>query len=249
MDDPAMDADALLAMGFALGSLSGAEAREAAARHADDAGFRRACDEWAALLAPLSGEVAPVMPSAGLWDRIEAATAPAPAAVGEPVREPEPVVRRASIWESLGFWRGATAISAAAAIAALVVPRGVAPVAVPPEPAAPGQLLSARLAPESGGALLTAALDTDRRAVVVVPVGEQELKGRVPQLWLIPADGTPRSLGLISLGGTQRVEVPETVLKLVAEGAVLAVSLEPAGGSPTGLPTGPVVATGKLSAI
>jgi anti-sigma-K factor RskA len=239
-----MDPDAILAMGFVLGTLSAAERRTAEARHAAEPAFRAACDGWAATLVPLSDEIEPVPPTPALWERIEAATAPAAPAA-------EVSVRRAGLWESLGFWRGATAVSAAAALAAVVLPRGPVPEPVP-EPVQgpePGTLLSATLVPETGGALLTAALDTDRRAVVVAPVGEQDLKGRVPQLWLIPADGTPRSLGLISLGGTQRVAVPDTVLQLVAEGAVLAVSLEPAGGSPTGLPTGPVVATGKLTAL
>ncbi len=103
------------------------------------------------------------------------------------------------------------------------------------------------MAAESGRALVTASLDTGRSSVVVSPVASEDLDGRVPELWLIPADGTPRSLGLIDLGGVQKVSVSPTLLKLVAEGAVLAVSLEPAGGSPTGLPTGPVVATGKLT--
>jgi anti-sigma-K factor RskA len=239
-----MDADMLLAMGHALGTLSGAERREAEGRYAADPAFRRACDDWAATLAPLSEEVAPIMPSTALWDRIEAAIDPAPDAGAVPARRP-------GLWESLGFWRGATAAATAAALAALLVPRGSLPETAPPPeaPRAEGALLAATLAPETGRALLTAALDLDRRAVVVAPVGAEELGGRVPQLWLIPADGTPRSLGLISLGGTQRVAVPETVVQLVAEGAVLAVSLEPAGGSPTGLPTGPVVATGKLAAI
>jgi anti-sigma-K factor RskA len=71
----------------------------------------------------------------------------------------------------------------------------------------------------------------------------------VPELWLIPADGVPRSLGVIGLGGTQRVTLAPTLLELVADGAVLAVSLEPVGGSPTGAPTGPVIATGRLTAI
>jgi anti-sigma-K factor RskA len=255
-DREPMDSDDLLAMGYALGTLSAEERRVAETRHASDPAFREACDGWAAVLAPLADAVAPVAPSPALWERIEAAVAPdgavTPAATATaPATAPATVSatagRRVSLWESLGFWRGATAVSAAAAVAALLVPRA----AVPP-PAAdpvPGALLSATLAPETGGALLTAALDPARRQVVVAPVGAQALEGRVPELWLIPADGRPRSLGLISLGGTQRVAVPETVVALVADGAVLAVSLEPAGGSPTGLPTGPVVATGRLTAL
>ncbi|MEO1162117.1 MAG: anti-sigma factor, partial [Pseudomonadota bacterium] len=36
---------------------------------------------------------------------------------------------------------------------------------------------------------------------------------------------------------------------VLGDGITLAVSLEPAGGSPTGTPTGPVIATGKLQPL
>lgn len=117
-------------------------------------------------------------------------------------------------------------------------------------PAAPvGTLLTTTLSGEVGNALATAQLDTDRGQLILAPVSTASPGDRVPELWLIPADGKPGSLGVISLGGPQRVRVPETMLQLVAAGAALAVSLEPVGGSPTGLPTGPVVATGKLATI
>jgi anti-sigma-K factor RskA len=43
--------------------------------------------------------------------------------------------------------------------------------------------------------------------------------------------------------------VPKDLLSEVSKEAVLAVSLEPPGGSPTGQPTGPVIANGKLAAL
>jgi anti-sigma-K factor RskA len=241
-----MSPDDMLAMEWALGVLDPRARAHAEERRATDPEFRAACDDWLERLAPLSDELAPAAPAPDLWSRIEAEIdrAERPAAFAA---TPEPA--RASWWNSLGLWRGLSGALAAAALAALVLPRDPAPPPAAPAPAAPGPLLSATLAPEAGGALLTAALDPARRAVVIAPVATPALDGRVPELWLIPADGTPRSLGLLSLGGTQRIEVPATILELVAEGAVLAVSLEPAGGSPTGQPTGPVVATGKLTRV
>jgi anti-sigma-K factor RskA len=38
-------------------------------------------------------------------------------------------------------------------------------------------------------------------------------------------------------------------MQRVAAQATLAVSVEPPGGSPTGLPTGPVIASGKLTKL
>jgi anti-sigma-K factor RskA len=66
-------------------------------------------------------------------------------------------------------------------------------------------------------------------------------------LWALPPGQAPRSLGVIAPSEKR------TALKLVAaadqafaEIPMLAVSLEPAGGSPTGAPTGPVLYTGPF---
>jgi anti-sigma-K factor RskA len=45
------------------------------------------------------------------------------------------------------------------------------------------------------------------------------------------------------------VPVTPSLQQQLEQGAVLAVSVEPPGGSPTGQPTGPVVATGDLKNI
>ena len=62
----------------------------------------------------------------------------------------------------------------------------------------------------------------------------------------IPGDGVPRSLGLLADGGGT-IALPPGIAP--APGEALAVSLEPAGGSPTGAPTGPVVASGQLVSL
>jgi anti-sigma-K factor RskA len=253
---PEMTPDEALALDWALGTLEGRARLDAEDRRRTDPAFAALCAEWVAALAPVSDEVAPEIPSPALWERIESAIAKselAPEPDPRATRPPAPA--RAAWWENLRLWQGTTAAMGALALGLLVTrpaPVADAPAPTPapaPAPAQTGLLLSATLADEGGAALVTAALDTGGNAVVVAPVGQEALDGRVPELWLIPADGTPRSLGLIDLGGTQRVVVPATVLELVTEGAVLAVSLEPAGGSPTGAPTGPVVATGALTRI
>ncbi len=63
---------------------------------------------------------------------------------------------------------------------------------------------------------------------------------------MIPAGGTPHSLGLLANHGGTALTLTADNRARIAAGATLAVSLEPLGGSPTGLPTGPVVATGAL---
>ncbi|NNA59075.1 anti-sigma factor [Pseudomonas koreensis] len=69
------------------------------------------------------------------------------------------------------------------------------------------------------------------------------------ELWAIPADGKPISLGVIPLGGKGKVELSEAQQALIGKPIALAVSLEPKGGSPTGQPTGPVLYQGALAAL
>jgi anti-sigma-K factor RskA len=68
-------------------------------------------------------------------------------------------------------------------------------------------------------------------------------------LWLIPPDGRPRAVGLLRADQTVVLAMPPELAALAKNNAVLAVSLEPPGGSTTGLPTGPVIATGKLTSL
>jgi anti-sigma-K factor RskA len=67
------------------------------------------------------------------------------------------------------------------------------------------------------------------------------------ELWLIPAEGgDPVSLGVLGALDA-RIVVAESERPRLRAGATLAVSVEPAGGSPTGKPTGPVILTGRIS--
>ncbi|HTM58886.1 MAG TPA: anti-sigma factor [Burkholderiales bacterium] len=66
------------------------------------------------------------------------------------------------------------------------------------------------------------------------------------ELWVIPAEGgDPVSLAVLaSLDARLAIPVPHA--GRLKPGATLAVSVEPAGGSPTGKPTGPVILAGKI---
>ena len=68
------------------------------------------------------------------------------------------------------------------------------------------------------------------------------------ELWLIVGSDAPVSLGVLPAENTTRVSIPPH-LRRKLQGSVLAISEEPAGGSPTGAPTGPVLGTGQLTAV
>ena len=63
---------------------------------------------------------------------------------------------------------------------------------------------------------------------------------------MLPGEGSPVPMGLMNETGTQSEHVSIELLSRLAQAKGLAISIEPTGGSPTGLPTGPVVYTAAL---
>ncbi len=67
------------------------------------------------------------------------------------------------------------------------------------------------------------------------------------ELWALPKDGAPRSLGMIANAAAEtQIRIAASDARILAANA-LAISLEPAGGSPTGQPTGPVLCSGVIA--
>ena len=74
------------------------------------------------------------------------------------------------------------------------------------------------------------------------------VEGKSLELWALPKDGKPRSLGVFrNAGDTRLVLVPGD--RRLAGMTALAVSLEPGGGSPTGQPTGPILCSGAVASL
>jgi len=164
----------------------------------------------------------------------------------------------------VGRWRGsAIALAAIAAVlAAYIAISQVKPDLIPPRLRAVGADLIARTmpAPERGPTdrlvavlqqqpitpafLLT--VDTQQRNVIVRRVSAGQENGRSYELWLIAGRSTPpKSLGVVGSDEFTERPLPTNVDVDTLRAATFAVSLEPAGGSPTGAPTGPVLFTGK----
>ena len=89
----------------------------------------------------------------------------------------------------------------------------------------------------------------DYLKVEAAGVGSDRSPEQSLELWAIPADGKPISLGVIPAGGKGKVELSDAQKALIGKPIALAVSLEPKGGSPTGQPTGPVLYQGALAAL
>jgi anti-sigma-K factor RskA len=110
-------------------------------------------------------------------------------------------------------------------------------------------MLVATLVGDDGAALISAAYDPARGAVVLAPAAHPSLAGKSPELWVIEGKAPPRSLGVVDMDAPSARGIDKARLAGLKPGSVLAVSIEPAGGSPTGQPTGPVVAKGTLAAV
>ena len=132
--------------------------------------------------------------------------------------------RRASPWMWL-VWAAAGLAFAALAVAFFVWD-------------APNAGLRATLAGEDGA--LVVALDLQGSALDITQTATQPPDGSVFELWVVRPDQPPQSLGTFSAAGTLQVQTA------LADGETLAISIEPLGGSPSGTPTGPIIATGTL---
>jgi anti-sigma-K factor RskA len=226
------ESDKLAAAEYVLGVLGAAERRQAQQRLVHDEAFAAEVAFWEERLGGLADAVAPVAPPERTWSRIARATRPR-----------HPGAPRESLWQSLVFWRSfaiGSAALAAASIGALTFIE-ISPVARPP--------LLATLGAANGQPGFVAAVSAGGTSLMVVPAALLTSDPRAMELWLIPAGDKPHSLGLIAPGRPVRIEVPRELVARITADTALAVSMEPPGGSPTGQPTGPVIATGKLTSL
>jgi hypothetical protein len=115
-------------------------------------------------------------------------------------------------------------------------------------PVMPDALLAAAIAPVKKGAPVTAIYDPGSGALRIAETTLADDR-RSAQLWVIGADGTPHSLGLLRTVGATAFNVAAANRARLATGATLAISLEALGGSSTDVPQGPVVAKGIVSPV
>ncbi|MEX3014880.1 anti-sigma factor [Gymnodinialimonas hymeniacidonis] len=241
----------VLAAEYVLGTMS-AETRAAfKARLVNEPALVEEVRAWEAYFATMAElEVEEVTPPARIQRALEAQL------FGEPAGAVEAATQ--SIWEKVSFWRGVSLASSAVAVVALGV--AVLPYIQPPDPGAMPEGLDATGIPD-GTILMTHLIPTENStlglAVTREPSGQLQVRrvagdmsdGRAQELWLIVGDGAPVSLGLLGEDPLTTIDPDPQVARLFEAGAVLAISDEPAGGSPTGAPTGEVLALGTLVAL
>ena len=227
MAEPLTDELREQAAEYVLGTLAGEDRRSFERLLADNPSLRTEIAAWEARLVGLTDATSPVRPPQRVWLAIEDAIAPS--------TDADPHQRRRGWTHSLALWRG-LALAALLALVVITVP----PLLTPPAPRVPEPVYNLVVRDDAARPLWMVACDWRTRTYEVTRVAAgAPVDGKSHELWLVPADGgTPMSLGLIDRD-TFTAALPAAATWRSAK--AFAVSLEPAGGSPTGAPTGPVL--------
>ncbi len=217
-----------LAAEYVLGTLKGGARRRFEGHLHNDAALRRIVVEWQDRLAPLAEFSTAQRPRKQVWQGIAR-------------RLNLPRAHAAwQFWrnESVTFWRSLGRVSTAVA-ALLVVTIGVRSLQAP-------QLdYVATLTDDKAQTALLLTGDSRHQAMTVRVVGAAAVPGdKSLELWAVPKSGHPRSLGLLNERG--EVKLAMTSKAIGDDVALLAVTLEPKGGSPDpNGPTGPILYKGN----
>jgi anti-sigma-K factor RskA len=222
-----------LAGEYVLGTLSPSQHRAVQSQLEADAALSRAVDAWAQRLLPLARLAEPIEPPARLWLRIEKSLA-----LG---RAPGPADWCLRAWQSLDIWRGVAATGLASSMVMAFVLWTQVPanapqfmvVLVAPQDRAPGWVIQAN----------------DAQHISLIPLGTYAIPpDKALQFWT-KAEGwkAPVSLGLVKPG--QRIQIPLNALPALTANQLFELTVEPANGSPTGKPTGPIQFVGRAVPI
>jgi anti-sigma-K factor RskA len=203
-----------LAAEYVLGTLHGRARARFERLLRKETSLQETVHSWEVRLNPLAGQLPQEQPPRRVWRAIERRIRPMP---------------HSRFWQSLALWRGLALAGSLAALAfglyvALQPPRIAEPSAIAVFNRTDGQPM-----------WVVAALPAKNQLEVHSVNPPTVQPNQDLELWLIPPGGKPQSLGLLPREGSRRLPLPNL------SGGTLAVSLEPAGGSPTGQPTGPVL--------
>lgn len=226
-DDIPQD-DSLLAAEYVLRLLDPVEDAAFRARLATEPALAAEVTAWTTRLSGLDADVAEVAPRPAVKTGLERRL------FGQPQRLP--------LWQRVGLWQAVSLASVA--VAAFLALQSLQP----PQPVAPTPLFVSEIAAEDQSLRLLAVYDAQAAELRLTRTAGSAAEGRVLQLWAIAGDAAPVSLGVLPETGTTAVILPEALRAGLAD-LVLAISDEPPGGSPTGAPTGAVLAVGQVSAL
>jgi anti-sigma-K factor RskA len=218
-----------LAAEYVLATLRGGARRRFDALQVRHAILRRAVEEWQDRLHPLAEFAPAAAPRPQVWDNISRQ-------VGLGQTSGAGWLQR--LRDSLGFWRGLSLASTtlAAVLVAVLLTRQFG-ADTPPS-------FVAMLADDKSQPVAVVTGNARTHSLTVKLVAPQNVAAdRSLELWAVPKEGNPRSLGLLAADGSITLALPANATPDTVP--LLAVTLEPKGGSPKADgPTGPIVFKG-----
>jgi anti-sigma-K factor RskA len=250
MDHDTIDA---LAGEYVLGTLSAEERAQVEALRLREPSLEAAIQAWERRLGSMTTYVESVTPPAQIKTKVLAEIADRRSAgsdlsivperlveVVKPTAEIIDLTRRLSRWRSAAIGAGALA----AALTGVIAMRDV--VRVPP-PATEPTTFVAVLQKDAQSPAFIMTVDSAARTFTVRAVAAEKPAGKSHELWIVNERlGPPKSLGVVGQSAFSSGVQLAAYASGDIEAATYAVTLEPEGGSATGLPTGPVVYAGKL---
>ena len=221
-----LEAAQALAAAYVVGTLRGPARRRFERMAKEDDVIAALVREWENGLTPLAERVPAVDPPARVWREIESRLAPRPSPLAP-----------ASFWRAFGLIAGGLASVLLVFFAWISTgPRG--------DPV----FVAVLTAQDSGPRAVVSMHEPDTLRVRIVKPWKG-VEGKSLELWVLPTEGAPRSLGLVSNASTDTLIRLRTSDARMQGANALAVSLEPAGGSPTSQPTGPVLCSGAIAPV
>ncbi len=220
--------DEVLAGEYVLGVLSLEDRQKVERRMRSDRQFAAIVSRWEQNLSGFNDDYEMVAPVAPVFPKVEK-RAFANGAFG------------AHLWNSLLLWRsiGFAAIFFVAGVLVFTATNNAS------QPS-PGKQLAAALTAQNNPVNLLTNYDAASGRLKVAPVAAGQPQEKSLELWLIRGSDPAEALGILPQTGEGEVVLPPELHGKLTEGAIIAVSVEPFGGSPTGKPTGNVIASGTI---
>jgi len=217
-----------LAAEYTLGTLRGRARRRFERLCVDSAAARSAVYRWEDRWSTVSRRLPPIEPSPRVWTAVSRRLFGADVAAGA-----GPRVGRRRAWQLAA----AAGLVAVALIVGLIVRQTAPP---------PLQTLAV-LGTDTAHPVWRLERRLPLTALTIEVVGAvPQAAGKSYELWALPRGGAPVSLGLLPARGSAERTLTERQRTALLAADKVAVSVEPAGGSPTSSPTGPIVIVTNL---
>ncbi|MGC1503968.1 MAG: anti-sigma factor [Sulfitobacter sp.] len=220
------DAEDAMAAEYVLGLATGDVLAEAQALAAHDAAFAQRVAVWQERMVQLTDSIDPVAPPKKLKRMLLKSLFP---------RVSVPLMQRLWVWQGI-------------ALAALVLAAYLAtPLLQPNELDVPRDVYATQMSSPDFDLQVIAVVDT-RNSIALRRLAGQAPADRVLELWAILPDQAPISLGVLPEAESARFPLPQALAEQIAT-ITLAITDEPLGGAPGGVPSGGIRAAGEISAL